>query len=106
MSERSRQRRLSVENRLEELAAKHGPLERLGEETGLDLPPSWGPVGSLLRRLNPDAYEYVLRLHREMLALERSRLPAPPKKAASTKPIVKKEPPRAPAPPTTPVHVA
>ena len=70
MSEASRQRRLYVENRLEEFESKYGPLpERCLPETPID--PSWGPVGSRLQREQPDEYEHVLALHQDLLKQER-----------------------------------
>ena len=46
---------------------------------GFDLPPSWGEVGALLRQLHPEVYEQILRHHLDMIALERQRLPPPPR---------------------------
>jgi hypothetical protein len=40
---------------------------------GLELPPTWGPIGSLLQREDPVRYEQVLRAHEAMLAQERER---------------------------------
>lgn len=66
MSERERLRRLHVENRLEELAHKYGPLERRPPPEP-DINPSWGVVGSWLRRTDAALYEQVLRQHQEIL---------------------------------------
>ena len=60
MSERDRARRLHVENRLAELNAKLGPVET-------DLPPG------ARARLDPVELAHLVALHRDMLALERSR---------------------------------
>ena len=63
------QRRIHVESRLEELG---GALP--WEDTGADLNPSWGEVGSLARaQMPPEQYAHLLALHEDMLALERSR---------------------------------
>jgi len=73
MSEGDRQRRLHVENRLEELRAKLGPLEEVEPESR-EMDPSWGPVGSLAQaRMDPAAYAHLLALHNDMLATERAR---------------------------------
>lgn len=70
MTDRERQRRLAVENRLAELG---GPdLEPV--ECGPDLAPTWGPIGSLAKQqMTPGEYEHLLNLHENMLALERQR---------------------------------
>jgi hypothetical protein len=73
MSERERQRRLFLENRLQELNAKYGPVEHSPPQSA-DTGPSWGPVGSLVRStLDPASYAHLLALHADMLAIERAR---------------------------------
>lgn len=73
MSEPARLRRLYVENRLQELGSRLGPVDPPGSDS-LTSDPSWGPVGSLAQReLHPADYTRLLGLHADMLALERSR---------------------------------
>lgn len=112
MSERERQRRLYVENRLQELASRYGPLD-VPEVVGPDIDPSWGPVGSRLQAQDPLEYEHVLRLHQDLLDQERGRTheEAPARPVTHAPPA---EPSRAaPAPrrvlrpadvPATPIH--
>lgn len=40
---------------------------------GAPLEPSWGPVGSLLKKKDPELYQHILAQHESMVALERSR---------------------------------
>lgn len=101
MGEREIARRLRIINRLEELAAKHGPPPPDQPDDVPDLDPSWGPVGSLLERLDPDEYLRLLRLDQDAIALERSRRTeraeaAPEPSETAEEPS---EPPRPPEPP-------
>lgn len=72
MSEASRQRRLFLENRLEEIASRHGPPE-LPAPAGIECDPSWGPLGSLLRRTEPGLAAHLAELDAATNALERQR---------------------------------
>jgi len=78
MSEASRIRKLFLQNILEELRSRHGPPEDWPMPDWLDhmpesAPPSWGPVGSLAKRMLPESeYERVLRHTEELNRMERS----------------------------------
>lgn len=64
MSEASRQRWLHVHNRLEELRAKHGEPEA-EQPQAVDLPPTWGDLGSLAERtLSEGVYLDLIKQHR------------------------------------------
>jgi hypothetical protein len=77
MSEATRQWRLYIDNRLQELQAKYGPSEQ-HELPSLDCDPSWGSVGSILdSHLGPLEYDHLRVLHYQLVALERMRATQP-----------------------------
>jgi len=103
MSEASRQRLLFLSNRLEELQAKHGPPE-IPAPMGADLPPSWGEVGTLARRLlSPTEYARVVRDTEELNRMERAARLArgdlwetaePPPPVQQAQPAMQQQPPQ------------
>lgn len=75
-----RQRYLRIKNRLEELAARHGQLPSDELPPGAPEPPSWGPLGSLLRqRLTDEELDRLMAQHRDML---RDYVPRPEPRGA------------------------
>lgn len=69
--ERERQRRLSVEGRLADLG---GSVPDDDVPPAADLPPTWGPIGSLAEAMmDPAEFSHLLALHDDMLAMDRNR---------------------------------
>jgi len=93
MSEAYRQRYLFLKNRLEELLSRHGPPPD-PEVMGADLEPTWGPLGSLARRLmDEQAFEALLALDRHMA---RSALEFTPERPSPSEPGESDPPQQAP----------
>lgn len=103
MSERERDRRLSVDNRLEELRSRYGreledrPLPPILDHLPLDHDEWMEQVkAKLWVMMEPEAYAHLLELHESMLALERSRyggeLSPPEPEAAPPAPVVSPPP--------------
>jgi len=78
-----RQHFLRIKNRLEELAAKLGPLA-ISEPPSAVLDPTWGKLGSLAQAQMPEEeFKQLLALHRDAIRLERQQdepLPRAPRK--------------------------
>jgi hypothetical protein len=75
MSEASRQRWLTVNNRLEELLVKLGPPAEDEQPIAPDHHPSWGPVGSLAKReMGEREFAQLMALDQAMLEQERARV--------------------------------
>lgn len=112
MSGRTRQRWLFLHNYLEELASRVGQLEPSVPQ-GVDVDPSWGPVGSLLLRTEPLLYEHLRQLDEDTNRMERARAaaqaapePVAPSAAAQAAEATPKPTRRASTLPATSVHVS